>query len=257
MKRVKNSLDYIHNLIGKQYVTTEGYIVTIVGGLNANKINIEFENSHIITVTLDNLKKGNVKNVMHKSVLGIGYVGIGNYKVKQDKKHTIYYIKWRGMIERCYDSKYQEKKKTYIGCSVCEEWHNFQNFAKWFEENYNPETMQDWHLDKDILVKGNKIYSPETCCFVPAEINSLFTKADKTRGEYPIGVTKKGSNFLINFKKHNKRWDLSLYSSPIEAFQAYKTEKEKYIKEVADKWKDKIDPRVYQAMYNYKVEITD
>ena len=78
------------------------------------------------------------------------------------------------MLERCYSQKTQEKHTTYKECSVSEEWYNFQNFAEWMDKNYNYETMQKWHLDKDILFKGNKIYSPERCAFVPQEINVLF-----------------------------------------------------------------------------------
>ena len=87
-----------------------------------------------------------------------------------------------------------------------------------------------FHLDKDILVKGNKLYSEDTCSFVPAEINTLFCKANKTRGRY---------------------------NTIEEAFLAYKQAKEAYIKELANKWKDVIDPRVYEALMDYQVEITD
>ena len=149
--------------------------------------------------------------------------------------------------------KGQEKQPSYIGCLVDEEWHNFQNFAEWFEDNY----VEGWHLDKDILIKGNKIYSPETCCFVPLEINSLFTKSDKIRGEYPIGVSKKDKKYQANVNKNSGFIFLGAFNTPEEAFQVYKTAKEDYIKEVADKWRGQITEQVYQAMYSYQVEITD
>ena len=161
------------------------------------------------------------------------------------------------MIKRCYNKKATEKEPTYIGCAVDERWHNFQNFAEWYDENYNPETMKEWHLDKDILIKRNKIYSHETCCFVPQEINLLFVKSNNTRGKYPIGVYKENRKFITQVRINGKREIVGSFNTPEQAFQAYKTAKEQYIKEVADKWKDKIDPRVYNAMYNYKVEITD
>lgn len=157
------------------------------------------------------------------------------------------------MLSRCYDKKYQEKQPAYIGCYVDNYLLGFQNFAKWFEENYN----EGFHLDKDILVKGNKVYSPQTCCFVPQEINKLFTKSTKLRGNLPIGVSKLGSRFVAQVNINGKRIHLGCFTTPEEAFQAYKTAKEKQIKEVADKWKDLIDLKVYQAMYNYKVEIND
>jgi hypothetical protein len=141
---------------------------------------------------------------------------------------------------------------------VCEEWYNYQVFAKWYEENWKPWMNSSWHIDKDILVKGNKIYSPETCCFVPVEINSLFTKNNKNRGDFPIGVTNQGKKFSARLSKSKKiRFNAGLFDTPEEAFQAYKIEKESYIKEVSNRWRSLISSKVYQAMYNYKVEITD
>jgi len=139
---------------------------------------------------------------------------------------------------------------------VCEEWRNFQNFAKWFEKNYKNEIMEKWQLDKDILVKRNKVYSPETCAFVPREINCLFTKTTKVRGNLPIGVTKEYNKFRAQSCSNKKRY-LGTFTTPEEAFQSYKKSKEIYIKEIADKWKGLISEQVYEAMYNYKVEIND
>jgi hypothetical protein len=161
------------------------------------------------------------------------------------------------MLERSYSKNIKDVQPSYKNVTVCEEWHNFQNFAQCFEENYNPEYMHGWHLDKDILVKGNKVYSPETCCFVPHEVNTLFTKKNVNRGEYPIGVTNSKWGLRAYVSINNKSTDLGSYRTPEEAFQAYKTAKEQYIKEVADKWKGLISDEVYQAMYNYQVEITD
>lgn len=165
---------------------------------------------------------------------------------------------WSNIINRCYNKDYHKTHPTYINCHVCDKWMNFYNFAKWHEENYKPEFMKDFELDKDILVKGNKIYSPETCCFVPSEINKLFTKSDKARGEYPIGVRKtKNNTFVSRYKNKGVKIHIGTFKTPEEAFNAYKIAKEKHIKEIADKWKSQITERVYQAMYNYKVDIKD
>ena len=110
--------------------------------------------------------------------------------------------------------------------------------------------MEGWHLDKDILVKGNKIYSSETCCFVPLEINTIF-KNDRQKG---YNKTAKG-NFIVRVNKLKYRETVGRFNTELEAFQAYKTAKEEYTKEVADKWKGKITEQVYEAMYNYQVEI--
>jgi hypothetical protein len=248
--------------VGEKNITNEGYTVEIVEYFGKENCTVKFiENSN----TLKNIqyiafKLGTVKNPHHTSVYGVGFLGVGKYKTSINKVATNEYRIWKSVIRRCYDDKELEKSPTYKGCSVAEEWHNFQNFAKWFEENYNPEYMEGWHLDKDILSKENKIYSPDTCAFVPQEINSLFTKTTCTRGEYPIGVyfSKKGRKFATQISKGTKqRLFLGYYNTTEQAFQVYKTAKEGYIKEVADKWKGQITERVYEVMYNYKVEITD
>lgn len=151
------------------------------------------------------------------------------------------------------NEKYHIKYPTYIGCEVNKYWHNFQNFGDWFKENWKPYMDSSWCLDKDILVKGNKVYSPETCCFVPNEINSLFTKRQNKRGDYPIGVNKEYNKFRVRLNKLN----ISLRSTPEEAFYDYKIAKEQHIREIADKWKSLIEEKVYKALINYKVEIND
>ena len=118
-------------------------------------------------------------------------------------------------------------------------------------------------LDKDVLVKGNKTYSPNTCVFVPQNINVLFTKCNKARGKYPIGVSfykdrnKYQAHCKIFSNGKSKQKNLGYYNNIDDAFYAYKQFKEDYIKQVADEYKDNIPNKLYEAMYNYKVEITD
>lgn len=169
------------------------------------------------------------------------------------------------MLQRCYDSKFHKRESTYIDCEVCEEWLNFQNFAKWYYENYYEMEGQKIHLDKDILHKGNKIYSPENCIFVPERINTLFIKRDKLRGHYPIGVCyhKASGKFntqcsIYDYKENKtKKKYLGCYDTPEKAFEVYKQFKEKYIKQVADHYKDQIPEKLYNELYNYQIEITD
>ena len=244
--------------IGEKYKTKEGYIVEIIETKGWKNCTIKFNTGVILYgKNYGSVKKGEVKNPFHKSVCNIGY--LGEYYIKSSSllKNNINYIIWKHMIERCYDPKERVKYTSYNDVKVCDEWHCFSNFNTWCEINkefYN----RGWHLDKDILVKGNKIYSPKTCAFVPAEINTLFVKSDATRGNFPIGVTPNRINrFVSKIVKNNINIHLGTFDTPEEAFQAYKVEKEEYIKEVADKWKGQITDQVYQAMYNYQVEITD
>lgn len=167
--------------------------------------------------------------------------------------------------ERCYENillrttspKCKEEHPSYVSATICEEWENYENFKKWFYENY----VEGYQIDKDILFKGNKEYAPDKCCFVPGFINSLFTKSDKKRGCLPIGVDFHKGKYRARCRKKvngvRKRIEIGCFNTIEEAFQAYKTERERYIKEVADQYKGCISQNVYESMYNYKVEIDD
>ena len=210
-------------------------------------------------------KNGKIKCPYERRVFGVGYIGKGRYKANENGKKTKCYKTWHNMLQRCYDTKYHEKYTTYINCKVCEEWLCFQNFAEWFDENYYEIEGQKMCLDKDILNKGNKIYSPDNCIFVPEKINNLFVKSDKIRGEYPIGVCydKNAKKFvaqckIYDFKENkSKKKYLGLYDTLEKAFEVYKQFKEKYIKNMADYYKDLIPTKLYDAMYLYKVDIND
>ena len=249
----------IQSRVGETFTSNEGLEFTIVEYFGNRNSTVQFKDGTLVyNKEYADLKKGTVKNPNHKTVYGVGYFGVGKYVSKTGDKHNKDYVTWRGIIERCYNEKFQERHPTYIGCSVVEEWHNFQVFAKWCEENYNPNFMEGWAIDKDIIIKGNKIYSPETCAFVPAEVNNIVLKSKSIRGDLPIGVSKIDKFFKAAIKKGERNSiHLGAYNTPEEAFHAYKVAKEEYIKEIADKWKDKINPKVYEALYNYQVEITD
>ena len=206
-----------------------------------------------------------VTNVKYyPTVYGIGYIGDGKYKSRNNGKHTTQYRYWHNMMNRCYGRicyKNPSKNRKYKDCSVCDEWINFQNFAKWFDENYYEIDGDKMCLDKDILRKGNKIYSPNSCVFVPNRINILFIKSDKLRGDLPIGLTYHKRDNKIDVYCNTNRNQEFLGRFNIneieEAFNAYKQFKENYIKQVAEEYKDKIPKKLYEAMYKYEVEITD
>lgn len=184
-----------------------------------------------------------------KSIYGIGFLGEGCY-ISSEPDKKVYNI-WHHIIRRCYSNDI--KFLSYSDCVMDERWHNYQEFAKWYYENY----IDGFQLDKDILFKNNKIYGPDTCCFVPTQINSLLIKAKSNRGNLPIGVSKFRDKFQVQIKKFGMQNNFGLFIDPKEAFKIYKIEKERYIKEVAEIWKDEINENVYQALINYKVEITD
>ena len=176
---------------GERGINTFGSEMVIVEYRGALDIDVYFPEYNWTAkgVQYGHFKEGNVKCPYEKRYYGIGYLGEGKYKVWENGKHTRVYKTWNHMLQRCYSEKYHEKESTYINCEVCNEWHNFQNFGKWFDDNYYEIEGEEMNLDKDILVKHNKIYSPETCVFVPHKINKLFVKGDKVRGKSVIGTS--------------------------------------------------------------------
>ena len=212
-------------------------------------------------VRYGDFEKGKIKCPFEPRVFGIGYLGVGEYKAWENGKDTKVYKAWKNMLQRCYDSKLHMKHPTYFNCTVCDEWLNFQNFAAWYEENYYEIEDKVMCLDKDILVKGNKIYGPDTCVFVPQEINLLFTKRDAARGESPIGVSirtdRRRNMFQAYCRVNGKLKHIGYYSSPEEASAAYKEFKEELIKSIADEYKEYIPDKLYDAMYNYEVSLFD
>ena len=208
-------------------------------------------------------KKGKIKCPYEPRTFGIGYLGEGKYKVWENGKITDEYDIWHSMLRRCYNPKLHEKRSTYKDCKVEDYLLNFQHMGEWIENNYYEVPGEKMCLDKDILCKGNKIYSRETCIFVPERINNLFTKSDKSRGKNPIGVTElpSGNYQAYCSDGYGKLIRLGTYKTKEEAFNIYKEYKEKVIKEVIDSYKGIIpEPhysRLREAMYNYEVEIDD
>lgn len=250
--------------INKNTFGTEMKIIEYYGAYN---IIIEFQDEYKYKTkaTYQQFINGEVFNPYDKRVFNIGYLGDGKYESCLNGIKNKIYKCWNHIFERCYNPYKLNKQPTYIDCYIDEEWHCFQNFAKWYEENYyecNGEVMQ---LDKDILVKGNKIYSPETCIFVPERINKLFTKRQNHRGNYPIGVKEHGGRLEVycNIFKDGKYKQKYLASFPLnkpfQAFTCYKQFKENYIKQVADEYYSKglIPKKLYDVMYKYEVEIND
>lgn len=169
------------------------------------------------------------------------------------------YILWQGLINRCYQQKDYIRNLSYEHCTICDEWLLYSNFKKWVESSCNG-YKRGYNIDKDLLRKNNSLYSPETCCFIPNELNKVFTKRKSCRGELPIGVhLSKSGRYDSRIRKNKKDYHLGTFDTPEHAFQAYKVAKEQYIKELAESYfnEGKITERVYQALMKYEVEITD
>jgi hypothetical protein len=244
---------------GEENINHSGSLMKIIKYIAQDNITVLFPEQDYITYNrrYDEFKDGRIRSPFDRTVYKIGYIGQGEFEYNE--KVQACHI-WRDMLRRCYAEESLIKRPTYQSCTVCTEWYNFQNFAKWWYENYYEVDGQTMNLDKDILIKHNKIYSPETCIIVPQNINKLFIKSNATRGEYPIGVSwHKGHKKFTTSCQNNKGKHISLgdHNTPIEAYHTYKEYKENLIKQVAKEYKDRIPIKLYNALMNYKVEITD
>ena len=250
---------------GEEGYNSFGSKMVIVEYRNARDIDIYFPeyNWTFKHVQYNKFKNGNIKCPYERRYYDKGCLGEGKYKVRENGKLKREFKIWHSMLQRCYYPKYHETHPTYKGCEVEDYLLNFQNMGEWIESNYYEISGETMCLDKDILYKGNKVYSRETCIFVPKRINSLFTKRDNARGDSPIGVYPVPSgNYQVHCNNGYGKLDyLGTYLTKKEAFQVYKQYKEKVIKETIDSYKGKIPEPFYsrlrEAMYNYEVEIDD
>lgn len=161
------------------YISREGYKIEILDYISNLNCTVRIDSKLILyNVNYHQIKKGEVKNPFHKSVYGVACLGVGKYTKHIKRRPTICYDTWIGMLRRVYGKNL--KRPTYKNVSVCEEWLNFQNFADWFHLNYDESYMKGWHLDKDLLSSEVKIYSPETCCFLPPHLNTIVSKKIKS-----------------------------------------------------------------------------
>ena len=226
---------------------------------DARNVEIRFLNTGFeAVVELGSIKIGKVKDPYSPSVYGVGIVGT-KYLASVKGVITKEYVLWQSMLQRCYSDTYKKKRPTYEGCEVSENFKYYEYFYEWCHKQIGFDN-KDWQLDKDLLIKGNKVYSESTCVFIPKNINLLLVKREPSRGEYLIGVCwdKRGKAFKAQVNKNKGGSEhLGYFKTELEAFRAYKKAKESFIKEQAEKWKGKIDERAYEALMNYTVEITD
>lgn len=195
-------------------------------------------------------------------VQGVGF-NDGKYLACETGVKTKEYSLWSSMLGRC-TPKYWITHPTYVGTTHSENFKSYTFFHEWCQEQKGFKSIDEnnryWQLDKDLLLRGNKHYSEDTCVFVPQRLNKLLIKSNASRGEFPIGVswynpTKKFTSRCQDIYGKSKL--LGYFNTPQEAFQAYKTFKEALIKEVANEYKEMLDSRVYEALINYEVNEND
>lgn len=256
------------NYIGEESINNEGYKMTIVGYKNKTNVDVMFYEPRETIVYGRSyywFEHGSIRNPYHPRVYGKGTLG-NKYPANDETGPTKEYQTWHSMLQRCFSDCEKTRHDTYQNVTCCDEWLCFENFYEWMhaEENYEKwKTIHRSGLDKDIIIKNNTIYSPETCCLVPPEVNTLFVKSDRIRGEYPIGVRKKPdkNKYEVQCKMSDGRKQkyLGAFDTVEEAFNVYKKYKESIIKSVAEEnyANRNISYRCYQAMMDYQVEFDD
>lgn len=254
--------------VGDEKYNNQGCLMKIVQYNRASDIVVEFQDEYKakIHAQYGTYKLGNIKNPYAKTIYGKGMMG-EKYPSQINYKRTREFAAWRNILKRSFDKKFKNEHPTYENVTCCDEWLLFDNFYEWLHEQPNFSMWHDnsnWSVDKDILIKKNKIYSSQTCCLVPQNVNVLFTKRTLDRGECPIGVSKdrRTGKYIAQCENpllsHRMPY-LGTYNTPTDAFNAYKKYKENVIKQVANIEFDSgnITEACYNAMMNYKVEITD
>ena len=189
---------------------------------------------------------------------GVGWYEKGEFTACVGKKHNKEYKLWSGMLERCYSEVFKELEPTYKKCEASNNFKNYQFFAKWCQSQIGFKN-KGWHLDKDILIKGNKLYSEDTCVFVPREINNFLTLRVNHRGQCPIGVKwhKGVGKYYAAVSIEGVTKHLGYFENVDAAFKCYSSEKERLAKCLAEKWRGIVDDRVVEALIAYKVELGD
>lgn len=156
-----------------------------------------------------------------------------------------FYQRWMNLLRRCYVQAEKDKHPAYMDCTMCDEWLTFSNFRAWME-------TQDWEgkeLDKDLLIKGNKTYGPNSCVFVSSVVNTFTLDCSARRGDFPIGVSWDKDNSKFKAQCSNpftkKTENLGRFSCPQQAHIAWLTRKLELAKMLAA---EQDDPRVAKAL---------
>jgi hypothetical protein len=254
----KRTLDAKEKYEGAVFKTNNYGDVEVTEYIDSHNITVKFLNTGAIkNTTASALTTGILKDSEVHDTHKYGVMDIPK-SVGRGGRCDPLYKKWNGMMQRCYNPKNKINNPAYEACTSSETFRHFSKFKSWYYSQIGCE-QEGWHLDKDILIKGNKVYSEDTCCIVPPEINVALANNKSVRGSFPQGVIYNSTKtrYRARIQRGDKWESLGTYDTPEEAFYVYKQAKEAHIKSLAEKWKDKIDHRVYEALMNWAIEITD
>lgn len=241
--------------IGSELTNNQGakFIIETIDGRCSVGIRFLDLYAHRVTTSASLINAGSVKNPYYPNVLGVGFMGVGEYRSTINGRRTPEYEAWKAMLQRAYCKDLHSRNPAYVGCSVSPEWHNFQTFAQWINAQPNW-GVGGFELDKDVTQAGNKVYAPEYCELVPRRINLIRVKPKSLNG-LPAGVSRSPSGkFRASCRDGKRSVKLGTFPTAQEAFLAYKEFKEGVIKSAADEYKNVISDRLYKSLCSYEVE---
>lgn len=240
--------------VGDKVTTTRCGTATLIEYTNSKNCVAGFDDGVVVKTSARQFRIGEVSNPYHPTTCGVGY--LGETKLITDwatRRRAI--LLWCGMLARCYRDQ-ESRNRHYVDCTVDECWHNFSNFLSWYVDNQQWH-IEDWQLDKDVLFKGNTIYGPNTCCFLPKDINTFTILRERGRGAMPLGVTRHQGKYVAQISTLGKQRWLGSFATVEEAFSTYKIEKEAEARRLAEKYVDKIREDAYNTLIKYEVNFTD
>lgn len=182
----------------------------------------------------------------------VGYAPYGKYAITENGDRTKEYAHFHSMFNRVFGKSALKHRETYRDCNIDEHFHNFQVFAEWCNKQVGF-SEDGWQLDKDILIKGNRTYSPMACVFVPNAINCIFAAGTKN-DTLPKGVywKPKRACYVSAVSVDNKFKHLGYFNTIDDAKAAYDKAKIDEVCRVAEKYRSRIDKRVYEILLNFK-----
>lgn len=238
---------------GSKHKTNNYGVVEVISQHGCNDVVVRFvDTGYTCSVAYDNLIRGKIKDKLSPSVHGVGFPGAGDYSPSINNDA---YGRWCDMLERCYSKNQDEYHPTYSECTVCEEWHNFQNFAKWYYKNH-PMNGRKYAIDKDLKVLGNKLYSPDMCLFVSQSVNNFLCDSRANRGSTMIGVSyfKRDGNYegYCNNPFTGKKDRIGYYNTELEAHMAWRRAKSVMAERLAS---EQCNDEVKNGLIRYKLAI--
>lgn len=243
--------------VGQVFTNNQGEEAVLIKYESARKVMLEFKDDHSFKgyYEVGDIKNGSFKNPYNKSVCGVGYLGVGRHRATDCGVLTPAYRAWTGALTRCYSEESRHKWESYKDCTVHEDWHNFQVFAEWYssQENFGC----GYHLDKDLLVQGNRVYSEDTCCLIPEQVNyAIAGKKSSSRG-VPEGVCvdKRYNKYNSSISRFGRDVYLGFFEDAEEAHKVYRVAKKEYLIELAELFKGKISKSAYLALLNWSLDI--